>query len=139
MTEQVRGWCRLPVSEKKLKEEVEKYFDRCAQEGSPPTPSGLALALGVRTGTLSDERLSIPQRTVISQAMQRIEANTMELMITRGGVKGMENVLERVAENEESVKARESIRKLSDEELEKRLRRIAERICEALESGEEQE
>ena len=139
MAEQVRGWCRLPITEKKLREEVDKYFERCAQEGSPPTPSGLALALGVRTGTLSDERLSIPQRTVISQAMQRIEANTMELMITRGGVKGMENVLERVAENEESVKARESIRKISDEELEKRLRRIAEKICEALESGDEQE
>ena len=136
MAEQVRGWCRLPVSEKKLKEVVDGYFERCAQEGSPPTPSGLALALDVRTSTLIDERLSIPQRAVIARAMQRIEASTMELMLTRGGVKGMESILERVAENADTGRARQEVRQLSDDELEQRLRRAAERIGEAL--GEEE-
>lgn len=138
MTEKVRGWCRLPVTEKKLKEEVERYFERCLQEGTPPTPSGLALALDVRTSTLSDERLSPPQKAVISRAMQRIEANTMEMMLTRGGVKGMENILEKVAENEESMQAREKIRGMSDGEIEERLRKVAEKIERALKEAERQ-
>ena len=132
MAEQVRGWCRLPVSEKKLKEVVDGYFERCAQDGSPPTPSGLALALDVRTSELSDERLSPGQRAVISRAMQRIEANTMELMLTRGGVKGMESVLERVEENGDAARARQEVRGLTDGELEERLRRAAAKIGAAL-------
>lgn len=132
MAEQVRGWCRLPVSEKKLKEVVDAYFDRCAQEGSPPTPSGLALALDVRTSALSDERLSIPQRAVISRAMQRIEANTMEMMLTRGGVKGMESILERVEETGDAARARQEVRELTDGELEERLRKAAAKIGAAL-------
>ncbi len=136
MKEIIKGWCRLPMTEKALRGEVDRYFEKCAQDGTPPTPSGLALALGVRTSALSDERLSIPQRAVIDRAMQRIEASTMELMLTRGGVKGMENVLERVEESEEEGKLKKLVSGLSDGEIEERLRKMAERIGELL-GGEE--
>lgn len=134
--ENTRGWCRLPMSERALRGEVDKYFDKCGEEGVPPTPSGLALALGVRTSVLSDERLSIEQRAVLDRAMQRIEADMMERMIDRGGVKGIENVLERVEESEEEARLRRQIGKMSDEEIERKLRRMAERIGEMLGEGE---
>jgi len=127
--EEMRGWCRLPVSEKRLQEAVDGYFEKCRMEETPPTPSGLALALGVRTNDLSDGRLSIPQRAVIARAMQRIEASMMEMMITRGGLKGMENVLEKV---EEKDVGKPDVRRLSDEELKERLRRAAKRIEKAI-------
>lgn len=135
MKETIRGWCRLPMTEKLLREEVDKYFERCAAEGSPPTPSGLALALGVRTSMLSDERLSVTQRAVLDRAMQRIEASTMEMMLTRGGVKGIENVLERVEENGDGGKR--MIGKMTDEEIEARLRKMAEKIGELLVEAKE--
>jgi len=131
----VSGWCALPMTEKLLRAEVDKYFERCEEEGGPPTPSGLALALGVRTSALSDERLSPEQRRVLDRAMQRIEANTMEIMLTRGGVKGIENVLERVEEKEEG-ELRKQIRNMTDGEIRDRLKKMAERIGEIL-GGEE--
>ncbi len=132
MKEIIKGWCRLPMSERALRTEVDKYFEKCAEEGTPPTPSGLALALGVRTSALSDERLSIPQRAVLDRAMQRIEASTMELMLTRGGVKGMENVLERVEENEEEGKMKRMVGKMTDEEIFDRLKKMEAKIGELL-------
>lgn len=133
MEEGKKPWYRLPVTEKKLKEEVDKYFERCRAEETPPTPSGLALALGVRTSALGDKRLSIIQKNVIDRAMQRIEASTMELMLTRGGVKGMESVLERVEESdEERGREKEEIRRLTDEQLRERLSRLRPRIEAAL-------
>jgi hypothetical protein len=125
------GWCRLPVTEKKLQEAVDGYFEKCRTEETPPTPSGLALALGVRTNDLSDGRLSLQQQAVIARAMQRIEANTMEMMLTRGGVKGMESVLERVVESDGPET--EKVRRLSDEEIRGRLTRLLPRIEQALE------
>lgn len=134
MEEGKKPWYRLPATEKLLKEAVDKYFETCRAEETPPTPSGLALALGVRTSALSDSRLSIIQRNVLDRAMQRIEASTMELMLTRGGVKGMENVLERVEENGgEADRDREAARRLTDEELRERLKRIRSKIEAALE------
>lgn len=118
----------LPLSEKKLREEVDRYFEECAQSGAPPTPSGLALALGVRTSVLTGENLTNVQKKVIDRAMQRIEASTMEMMLTRGGVKGMESVLERVEENEEEKRARAELRSMSDEEIREKLRKLAARI-----------
>ena len=137
MKESVKGWCRLPMSENGLKTEVERYFEKCVQEGIPPTPSGLALALGVRTSALNDERLSIPQRTILDRAMQRIEASTMEMMLTRGGVKGMENVLERVEESGEDKRLKGRVGRMTDGEIEERLRKMAERIGEMLKEGAE--
>ena len=135
MRESNRGWCMLPMTEKALKGEVDKYFDKCAQDGTPPTPSGLALALGVRTSALSDERLSIEQRRVLDRAMQRIEASMMEMMLTRGGVKGIENVLERVAESETEGRLKGMAGRMTDEEIEERLRKMAARIGELLGSA----
>ncbi len=126
-------WQRLPASEKLLSEAVDRYFERCIAQEIPPTPSGLALALGVRTSALTDDRLSTAQRTVLERAMQRIEANTMELLLTRGGVKGIENVLERVEENEESDRLRAELRRLSDEELKERLRKLLPKLQKAIE------
>ena len=126
-------WQRLPASEKLLSEAVERYFERCIVQEIPPTPSGLALALGVRTSALTDDRLSTAQRTVLERAMQRIEANTMELLLTRGGVKGIENVLERVEENEESDRLRAELRRLSDEEIKERLRKLLPKLQKAIE------
>ena len=128
-----RQWRDLMPSEKKLREEVERYFEECAQNASPPTPSGLALALGVRTSALSDERLSTAQKRVIDRAMQRIEASTMEMMMTRGGVKGMESVLERVEENEDEKRAQEQLRGMADEEIRERLKKLLPRIQRAIE------
>lgn len=125
------GWCALPMTERLLRAEVDKYFDRCVEEGSPPTPSGLALALGVRTSALSDERLSPEQRAVLARAMQRIEANTMEIMLTRGGVKGIENLLERVEESER-VGLEKQIGSMTDGEIQDRLRKMAVQIGEML-------
>ena len=125
-------WVKLPVGEKRLKEAVERYFERCAQEDVPPTPSGLALSLDVRTSDLSSERLSPAQKGVISRAMQRIEANTMEMLLTRGGVKGIEGVLERVEELSEEEKMRQRVRALSDEEILKRLKLLSAKISEAI-------
>ena len=125
----------LPMTEKLLREAVDGYFGRCAEEGSPPTPSGLALALGVRTSALSDERLSIEQRRVLDRAMQRIEASTMEIMLTRGGVKGIENVLERVEEKKREDGRNQKIGKMTDGEIEERLRKMAKKIGEMLGEG----
>ena len=125
----------LPENEKQLREEVSLYFERCRLEETPPTPSGLALSLGVRTSALRGEQLTDGQREIIDQAMQRIEANTMELLLTRGGVRGMESVLERVEENESEVRAREDIRSLPDEEIRKRLGQLLPKIRKAV--GEE--
>ena len=136
MKEKVRGWCRLPMSEKTLSAEVDRYFEKCAQEDVPPTPSGLALSLGVRTSVLTDERLSPEQRTVIGRAMQRMEAVMMEMMIQRGGVKGIENVLERVEESGEDGRLKGQIGRMTDGEIEERLKKVSERIGELL-GGEE--
>ena len=124
----------LPGSDKQLREEVSRYFERCRTEETPPTPSGLALSLGVRTSALDGEQLTDRQREIIDQAMQRIEANTMELMLTRGGVKGMESVLERVEESESGSRERDEIRALPDEEIRKRLERLLPRIRAAVDS-----
>lgn len=137
MPEASKKWNSLPGSDKQLREGVERYFERCRMEETPPTPSGLALSLGVRTSALNGDRLTDRQKAVIDQAMQRIEANTVEMMLTRGGVKGMESVLERVEENEAESRARAEIRALSDEEIRKRLTRLLPRIQQTV--GGEQE
>lgn len=123
---------KLPAAEQ-LSRLVDGYFERCIAQGIPPTPSGLALELGVRTSMLSDDRLSAAQRAVIDLAMQRIEASTMELLLTRGGVKGIENVLERVEENEEADRIEVEIRRMSDEEIKSRLKKLLPKIQKAVE------
>ena len=124
--------CGLPLSEKKLGGEVDRYFEECAQSGAPPTPSGLALALGVRTSVLMGENLTDVQKKVIDRAMQRIEAGTMEMMLTRGGVKGMESVLERVEESEGEGRMRSEIRNMTDEEIRERLGQMIPKIQRAM-------
>lgn len=123
MTMAERSIRKLPPAEQ-LAREVDAYFERCAGQNTPVTPSGLALSLGVRTSALYDDRLSAPQRAVIEQAMQRIEASTMELLLTKGGVKGIESVLGRVEENEEQDRLKNELRRLSDEELRQRLKKL---------------
>lgn len=123
---------KLPAAEQ-LSRLVDGYFERCIAQGIPPTPSGLALELGVRTSMLSDDRLSAAQRAVIDLAMQRIEASTMELLLTRGGVKGIENVLERVEENEAADRIEAEIRRMSDEEIKSRLKKLLPKIQKAVE------
>lgn len=129
----------LPMNEKLMKEAVDGYFERCAQAGKPPTPSGLALALNVRTSALTDERLSVEQRRVIDRAMQRMEASVMEMLVERGGVKGLENLLERVSEGEKAGKRKEEIRHLTDAEIEERLKKVAVKIEEMLERAAKQD
>ena len=82
---------------------------------------------------MSDDRLSEEQRKVIDQAMQRIEAGTLELMLTRGGVRGIESLLERVEERDGESRRRREIRGLSDEEIRTRLRRMMPGIRAAVE------
>jgi hypothetical protein len=123
---------KLPAAEA-LSRAVEAYFERCAAQGTPPTPSALALELGVRTSMLSDERLTAAQRAVLDYAMQRIEASTMELLLTRGGVKGIESVLERVSENDDGSKMRAELRRMSDEEIKARLKKLLPKLQKAIE------
>ncbi len=74
---------------------------------------------------------------MINQAMQRIEANMMELLLNRGGVKGMEAVLERVSEQNSDQSRREQIRRMSDEEIYKRLGELMPRIQKTVEEREQ--
>lgn len=119
---------KIPLTQKVLKDKVDAYFANCARLEMPPTPSGLALALGVRTSALNDEHLSKRQRGIIDQAMQRIEASTMELMLTRGGIKGMESILDRVCEDEAAACRSAQIRQMSDEEILQRLSDLMPRV-----------
>lgn len=128
---------RLPGTEKALRDAVEQYFESCAKQKAPPTPSGLALALGVRTSALRDDSLPEGYRKVINQAMQRIEASMMELLLNRGGIKGMETVLERVSEQNSDQSRREQIRQMSDEEIYKRLGELMPRIQRTVEVREQ--
>ena len=132
------GWCRLPMSERTLRAEVEKYFERCTQEKMLPTPSGLALALDVRTNDLSDERLSDEQRRVLSRAMQRMEASAMERMITHGGMKGIERVLQSVEEREKESRMKDRLSRMTDEQIRQGLRKAAVRIEKLLREEEQQ-
>jgi hypothetical protein len=122
---------KLPSAEQ-LSKEVDAYFDLCAGQNTPVTPSGLALALGVRTSALNDNRLSAAQQEVIERAMQRIEASTMELLLTKGGVKGIESVLGRVEENGAHDRLQNELRRLSDEELRQRLKKLLPKIEKAV-------
>ena len=139
MADQKWGLVRLPVTEKKLQEEIDRYFEQCGESGAAPTPSGLALALGVRTKELADRRLSPVQKSVISRAMQRIEADMMEMLVAKGGVKGVESVLERMEQREEVGQEKERIRALTDEELMRRLKRMEGRIREMVGQAEKGE
>jgi hypothetical protein len=65
--------------------------------------------------------------------MQRMEAGMMEMMILRGGVKGIENVLERVKESGENGGIQGQIGKMTDGEIEERLKKMAARIGALLE------
>lgn len=124
----------LPFSNRQLKEKVNEYFERCSQEGLPPTPSGLALHLGVRTFQLDDKQLFGEQKKIIGQALQRIEASMMEIMLTRGGVRGVESVLERIGESRNSE---DGIRELTDEEIRRRLKAMMPGIQAAIGGTEE--
>lgn len=124
----------LPFSNRQLQERVNGYFEECGREGIAPTPSGLALRLGVRTFELDEEQLFGEQRRIIGQAMQRIEANMMDILLAKGSVKGAESVLEQIGEKKG---AGAQLRKMTDEEIRQRLRRMMPGIQSAIGETEE--
>ena len=115
-----------------LKSRITRYFNDCAGRDVPVTPSGLALALGLRTEELSGGSLPDTHRRLIGQALQRIEAETVELALNgKGGAKGVDAVLQQTAK----ARSFDAVSALTDEELEARLSRLAREIEEAVGSG----
>ena len=107
-----------------LKKKINRYFNDCADSGSPATPAGLALALDMRTSALTAASLAPEERRLIDQALQRIEASTMELALSKAAAKGVEVVLQHT----DSPAADPGTQSLSDEELDDRLDRLARRL-----------
>ncbi|MBO4884883.1 MAG: hypothetical protein J5602_06190 [Clostridia bacterium] len=119
--------CGAPL----LKSRITRYFRECEARALPATPAGLALALGLRTGELTGGGLPDTHRRLIGQALQRIETETLERALSgKGGTKGVDAVLQQTARED----AADALSGLSDEELERRLAKLAEEI-EALVGG----
>ena len=107
-----------------LKKKINRYFADCADSGTPATPAGLALALDMRTAALVNAPLPPDQRRLIDQALQRIEASTMELALSKAAAKGVEVVLQHT----DAPASDAALQTLSDEELDSRLDRLARRL-----------
>ena len=110
-----------------VKRRITRYFGECSSKGLPATPAGLALALGMRTGDLTGGRLPETHRRLIGEALQRIETETLERALSSSaGAKGVEAVLKQTAQ----TCGGDALSAMSDEELERRLARLAREIGE---------
>lgn len=109
----------------RLRGKIGRYFSRCRSEGTPPTPAGLALALGMRTSELTTAPLDDECRRLIDRALQRIEVGTLELLLNKSAARGLEIILQNAAKSA----APDRLGGLSDDELDERLLRLARRIA----------
>ncbi len=107
-----------------LRGKISRYFTRCRSEGTPPTPAGLALALGMRTAELTQAPLDDECRRLIDRALQRIEVGTLELLLNKSAARGLEIILQNTAK----CAAPDRLSGLTDDELDERLLRLARRI-----------
>lgn len=108
-----------------LRSKINRYFNQCRDEGTPPTPAGLALALEMRTAELTQAPMDDESRRLIDRALQRIEVGTLELLLNKSAARGLEIILQNTAKS--AVPDR--LGGLSDDELDERLIRLARRIA----------
>ena len=108
-----------------LRSKINRYFNQCRDEGTPPTPAGLALALDMRTAELTQAPMDDESRRLIDRALQRIEVGTLELLLNKSAARGLEIILQNTAKS--TVPDR--LGGLSDDELDERLIRLARRIA----------
>ena len=108
-----------------LRSKIYRYFNQCRDEGTPPTPAGLALALDMRTAELTQAPMDDESRRLIDRALQRIEVGTLELLLNKSAARGLEIILQNTAKS--TVPDR--LGGLSDDELDERLIRLARRIA----------
>lgn len=112
------------LTTEQVRNRVGRYFSKCRSENLTPTPAGLALALDMRTSELSLPGTDEEGRQIIDRALQRIEAETLDLLISKSGTRGLEIILQKTEKNA----AESQLNRLSDDELGKQLIRLARRI-----------
>ena len=108
-----------------LRSKSNRYFNQCRDEGTPPTPAGLALALEMRTAELTQAPMDDESRRLIDRALQRIEVGTLELLLNKSAARGLEIILQ----NTSKSAVPDRLGGLSDDELDERLIRLARRIA----------
>lgn len=108
-----------------LRSKINRYFNQCCDEGTPPTPAGLALALDMRTAELTQAPMDDESRRLIDRALQRIEVGTLELLLNKSAARGLEIILQ----NTSKSAVPDRLGGLSDDELDERLIRLARRIA----------
>ena len=108
-----------------LRSKINRYFNQCRDEGTPPTPAGLALALDMRTAELTQAPMDDESRHLIDRALQRIEVGTLELLLNKSAARGLEIILQ----NTSKSAVPDRLGGLSDDELDERLIRLARRIA----------
>ena len=108
-----------------LRSKITRYFNQCQSEGTPPTPAGLALALDTRTSELTQAPLDGECRRLIDRALQRIEAETLDLLLSKSAARGLEIILQ----NTSKCAVPDRLSGLTDDELDERLIRLARRIA----------
>lgn len=108
-----------------LRSKINRYFNQCRDEGTPPTPAGLALALDMRTAELTQAPMDDESRRLIDRALQRIEVGTLELLLNKSAARGLELILQ----NTSKSAAPDRLGGLTDDELDERLIRLARRIA----------
>lgn len=108
-----------------LRSKINRYFNQCRDEGTPPTPAGLALALEMRTAELTQASMDDESRRLIDRALQRIEVGTLELLLNKSAARGLEIILQ----NTSKSAVPDRLGGLSDDELDERLIRLARRIA----------
>ncbi len=108
-----------------LRGKINRYFNQCQSGDTPPTPAGLALALDMRTAELTQAPMDDECRRLIDRALQRIEAGTLELLLNKSTARGLELILQ----NTSRSAAPDRLGGLTDDELDERLIRLAQRIA----------
>lgn len=108
-----------------LRSKINRYFNQCRDEGTPPTPAGLALTLEMRTAELTQAPMDDESRRLIDRALQRIEVGTLELLLNKSAARGLEIILQ----NTSKSVVPDRLGGLSDDELDERLIRLARRIA----------
>lgn len=112
------------MTAKQLRVKINRYFKQCREEGATPTPAGLALTLGMRTAELTSAPMDDRCRQLIDNALQRIEVDTLDMLLSKSAARGLEIVLQYTAKNAMP----DRLGGLTDDELDERLLHLAQRI-----------
>lgn len=112
------------MTSSQIRGKIRRYFSRCRGEGRPPTPAGLALALGIRTAELTQAPLDDESRRLIDRALQRIEVDALELLLNKSTARGLEIILQ----NTSRSAAPDRLSSLTDDELDEKLAQLVQRM-----------